>query len=79
MKKLTEAQEKRLDEGILDWLWKRSMAGKTDGLIKMFDDDPEVKRAIMQHDKALGDLKNTIKKSKTVRSKLLAKYGLKKV
>ena len=77
MKKLTESQEKRLDEGLLDWIWKKSMAGKTDSLIKMFDDDPKVKAAITQHNKALTDLKNTIKQSKEVRSKIMAKHGLK--
>ena len=63
MKTLTEAQKTKLTEGILDLIWKRSMQGKTKGLMKMFDHDPQVAKSIEDLEKARQNLKATLRDS----------------
>ena len=63
MKTLTEAQKTKLTEGILDLIWKRSMQGKTKGLMKMFDHDPQVAKSIEDLEKARENLKATLRDS----------------
>jgi len=63
VKTLTEAQKTKLTEGILDLIWKRSMQGKTKGLMKMFDHDPQVAKSIEDLEKARENLKATLRDS----------------
>jgi hypothetical protein len=77
VKTLTEAQQAKLKEGIFDLIWKKSMQGKTKGLMNMFDHDPQVAKALGNLEKATDDLKKSIDSSKTIRDKIAqikAKY-----
>ena len=64
MKKLTEAQKQRLSEGLLDFMWKMNMSGKKDTLIKMYDGDPKVAKALDDLEKATDRLKKVSLSSK---------------
>jgi hypothetical protein len=54
---------------ILNLIWKRSMSGKSKGLIAMYDHDPQVADAIKDIERARTKLQKSIENSK----KLLGK------
>jgi hypothetical protein len=67
MKNLKEGKQ-RLVEGLLDFIWKKSVAGKERALVAMYDHDPEVAAAIKDLNKSKDGLLSAIEKSKSLRN-----------
>ena len=59
-KKITEEQ---VVEGILDWMWKKSMQGKKGFIVQQLDHDPTVSKALDKLEKAGNDAKDAIRNS----------------
>ena len=68
MKKITE-QKSRIVEGLLDFIWKKTMSGKSKALIAMYDHDPQVADAIKGIANARTSLQKAIENSKKLTNK----------
>ena len=67
-KQLTEEKRQKLTEGLFDWMWRMNMRGKKKTLIKMFDGDPQVAKALEDLEKATDNLKKSLDDSEKLRN-----------